>query len=72
MSCEPDKTNDLSDLASQPKSVTGDQGSVTNHDLTQQIELDKYLSARNAVCSKRRLFNSIFGARYQPPSARGQ
>lgn len=72
MSCEPDKNEKLQNLANQPKSVSGDQGSVTNHDLSQQIEMDKYLSSKAAVCSKRKLFNSIFGSRYQPPSARGQ
>lgn len=32
-----------------PKSVRTDAGEVTQHDLTQQIEADKYLAAKRAA-----------------------
>jgi hypothetical protein len=31
------------------KTASGDQGSATQHDLSQQIEADRYLSSRSAA-----------------------
>ena len=70
MGCEKDECR-LSEQATAPKSVSGDQGTVVNHGLKDQIELDRYLASKCATKSKRRLFNSLMGGRYLPPSARG-
>ena len=70
MSCDNNKT-DLESRASEPKSVSGDQGNWTNHGLKDQIELDRYLKSRDAAKSKKSILNGIYGARYIPPSANG-
>lgn len=44
-----DVSNSLEQAAQGPKSVRTDAGEVTQHDLTQQIEADKYLSAKRAA-----------------------
>lgn len=36
-----------------PAKATGDSGSIQQHKLTDQIEADRYLSAKNAMKSKR-------------------
>lgn len=68
--CEKKPT--LEDKAAEPKSVSGDQGNWVNHSLAEQIELDRYLASKEANKSKKRILNGIYGARYSPPSARGQ
>ena len=35
-----------------PKKASGDAGSVEQHDLTDQIEADRYLNAKDAVKKK--------------------
>lgn len=63
------KATDVSALASQPKAVTGDQGSYTNHGLAEQIALDRYLNSKDAG---RAVARTIYAGRYYPPSARGE
>jgi len=51
-------TNNIDDSirtnATGPAKVSGDAGSVEQHSLQDQIAADRYLSAKNAVCSKYR------------------
>lgn len=42
-------SNSLEQAAQGPKVVRTDAGEVTQHDLTQQIEADKYLAAKRAA-----------------------
>jgi hypothetical protein len=51
--------------AAGPKSASGDSGSMTQHDLTQQIEADKYLAGKNAMAKPGR------GLRFTKLSAPG-
>ena len=37
-----------------PKSASGDSGSMSQHDLAQQIEADKYVCGKKAVATKSR------------------
>jgi hypothetical protein len=41
-----DLAQQISDAAALPKSATGDNGSATQHDLSQLIEADKYLATK--------------------------
>jgi hypothetical protein len=41
-----DLAADLAAAAALPKSATGDNGSATQHDLSQLIEADKYLATK--------------------------
>jgi len=52
--------------AAGPAKASGDAGSVEQHKLSEQIEADRYLSAKEAAKSKRRglRFNKLV-----PPSA---
>lgn len=52
MSDHPDDT--IRQNAQGPAKVAGDAGSVEQHPLSEQIEADKYLSAKEAVQKKRR------------------
>lgn len=45
--------NELEQKANNPKSATIDNQSVVQHDLSQQIEFDKYLEAKKVAKSKR-------------------
>jgi len=62
--------DDLEDTIRQnaggPAKASGDAGSVEQHKLTEQIEADRYLSAKDAAKSKRRglRFN-----KFVPPAA---
>lgn len=49
-----------------PRKATGDQGSVENHSIQDQIEADRYLASQEAVKSKSRGF--ILG-RFKPGGA---
>lgn len=40
--------------ASGPSSATGDSGSVSQHSLRDQIEVDRYLSSKSAVARRNR------------------
>jgi len=42
----------IRDNAKGPKKASGDAGSVEQHDLTDQIEADRYLNSKNAVKKK--------------------
>ena len=42
----------IKDNASGPKRASGDAGSVEQHDLTEQIEADRYLNSKDAVKKK--------------------
>ena len=68
MACKNEKTA-LEKAAEEPKAVTGDQGSWTNHSLSDQIKLDQY-NAEKAAAPK--LPATIYRARYHPPSALGR
>ncbi len=52
----PDPSSDLDqtikDNAAGPKRAQGDAGSVEQHDLTDQIEADRYLNSKDAVKKK--------------------
>ena len=52
--------------AAGPAKVSGDAGSVDQHRLSEQIEVDRYLASKQAAKSKRRglKFNKLV-----PPSA---
>jgi hypothetical protein len=41
-----DLAQQIADAAALPKSATGDNGSATQHDLSQLIEADKYLATK--------------------------
>ena len=41
-----DLAEDIAAAAALPKSATGDNGSATQHDLSQLIEADKYLATK--------------------------
>ncbi len=43
-----DLTSNIEESAQQPKKVTGDEGSVEQHPLADQIEADRYLKANAA------------------------
>jgi len=65
MSDCPSETGDpMEELAKQPKAVSGDQGSWTNHSLKDQIELDRYNKAKNGN------WRSIYAGKFSPPDAR--
>lgn len=63
-------TDELSDTirenATGPAKAAGDAGSVEQHKLTEQIEVDRYLASKEAAKSKRRglRFNKLI-----PPGA---
>ena len=46
----------IKENAAGPKSVTGDSGSVSQHDLSQQIEADRYARALDAQSKRGRGF----------------
>ena len=56
----------LEENAHSPKSVTGDAGSVEQHSLKDQIELDRYRASKAASKSKGR---GIRISRMMPPGA---
>lgn len=61
-----DLTETIRENASGPAKVTGDSGSVEQHDLADQIAADKYLASKDAAKSKTRglQFN-----KFVPPGA---
>lgn len=63
----PDELDDtIRDNAQGPAKASGDAGSVEQHKLSEQIEADRYLAAKQAAKSKRRglSFNKLV-----PPGA---
>lgn len=44
----------LNTVAADPAEISGDAGSVKNHKLTDLIEYDKYMRAKDATTSSRR------------------
>lgn len=61
-----DLENTIRENAQGPAKVSGDAGSVEQHSVSEQIEADRYLAAKQAAKSKRRglRFNKIV-----PPGA---
>jgi hypothetical protein len=61
-----DLQDDIRQNAEGPAKASGDAGSVEQHKLTEQIEADRYLSAKEAAKDKRRglRFNKLV-----PPAA---
>jgi hypothetical protein len=49
-----DLDDQLLDNAKSPAKVSGDAGSVEQHSLSDQIEVDRYLNSKKAAKSKRR------------------
>lgn len=62
----------IKNVSLEPKSVTGDQGSISNHSLRDLILADRYLRSANASkpANKKKVFKSLF-QRISPPSSRG-
>ncbi len=56
----------IADNAQGPKQVTGDTGSVVQHNLADQIAADRYLASKAAVRSKGR---GIVISKIIPPGA---
>lgn len=46
----------IAENAEAPKQVSGDSGSVQQHDLSDQIEADRYVRARDAQAQRARGF----------------
>jgi len=44
-----DSSTDLQTAADNPKSATSDGQSVTQHSLTERMEMDKYISSKDAA-----------------------
>ena len=51
---DPDIAAAIQTNAAGPKSASGDSGSMTQHDLTQQIEADKYVAGKTAMAKPNR------------------
>jgi len=47
-----DLSNSIAESAKQPKSASGDAGSVEQHSLKDQIEADRYLASKAAAKAK--------------------
>lgn len=62
----------IKNVSLEPKSVTGDQGSISNHSPRDLILADRYLRSANASkpANKKKVFKSLF-QRISPPSSRG-
>lgn len=62
----------LKTVSLEPKTVSGDQGSISNHSPRDLILADRYLrSAESSKTSnKRKVFKSLF-QKISPPSSRG-
>jgi hypothetical protein len=65
-------SNTIKNVALEPKSVTGDQGSISNHSPKDLVIADRYLRSANAAkpANKKKVFRSLF-QRLSPPSSRG-
>ena len=59
-------TDRIKESAQEPSEVTGDSGSMKQHPLKDQIEVDRYLSSRDASRSKKRGLNLT---KLSPPGA---
>lgn len=46
--------DDIEDAAQKPRRMRGDEGEIEEHSLPDQIEADRYLSAREAVKKQHR------------------
>lgn len=57
----------IEDVASAPKRMTNDAGSVEEHDLGQLIEADKYLRAKDAAT---RPIRAVGYGKFIPPGTR--
>ena len=65
---EEETTPTLAELAAEPQSVSGDQGSLTNRSLRDMIDADKYDNNKKLG---NKAIRQLYGQRYIPPSARG-
>lgn len=60
----------IEQVASEPKMVTGDQGSYTAQNIRDLIAADKYLASKKSSKSPKATLRNMF-QRLSPPSARG-
>ena len=61
-----DLVDTIHENAQGPAEVTGDAGSMKQHPLKDQVEVDRYLSSRDASRSRKRGLNL---AKLSPPGA---
>lgn len=61
-----DLTQQITDAAAAPKTMTVDGTTATQHDLAQQIEADRYLAAKNAT--RKKGLGIVLG-RFKPPGS---
>jgi hypothetical protein len=61
-----DLKDEIRENAEGPAKVTGDAGSVEQHDLKDQIAADKYLTSKDAVNARSR---GLRLSKFVPPSA---
>ena len=59
-------TDSIRENAQGPAEVSGDSGSMKQHPLKDQVEVDRYLSSRDASRSRKRGLNL---AKLSPPGA---